>query len=203
MSPVRQISFNFDFEKFLNLMIYIASKVDNLDVLKAMKFLYLIDRHHLVREGRPITGDVYYRLDWGPVPSLSYDLLKQMDDDNPSSTRDLPDSTRLRECLNLDKNTRHTTYRSKVDADLEYFSETERDSIEAVIAQYRDIDSVSLMNLTHQHVAHQKTPHRCKIDFRLFFEDDPGASRDAYEILELEPENRDFAAGLTDNGCSF
>ena len=197
------ISFNFDFDKFLNLVVYLASKVDNFDVLKAMKLIYLIDRHHLVREGRPITGDLYYRLDLGPVPSISYDLIKQMDFDNPATDQGLPDTTKLLESLDIDRSLKYPIYRNKIDADLEYFSEIELTSIKSIISKFGQFDSISLMNLTHKHAAHIKTPNRSRIDFRLFFEDEQGASKDAFEIMEMEQENQEFVAGLSNDRYSY
>lgn len=44
------------------------------DILKA---LFLADKSHLNKYGRPITFDNYFAMKDGPVPSLSYDLLKE------------------------------------------------------------------------------------------------------------------------------
>lgn len=41
-----------------------------------VKTLFLADRAHLNEWGRPVTFDNYYAMKHGPVPSLSYDLLK-------------------------------------------------------------------------------------------------------------------------------
>ena len=41
-----------------------------------VKSLFLADRAHLNNWGRPITFDNYFAMKHGPVPSLSYDLLK-------------------------------------------------------------------------------------------------------------------------------
>ena len=48
--------------------------VTQYDVLKS---LFLADRSHLNRFGRPITFDNYVAMRAGPVPSLAYDLLKE------------------------------------------------------------------------------------------------------------------------------
>lgn len=44
------------------------------DIVKA---IFLADRAHLNRFGRPITYDNYVAMKFGPVPSLVYDLLKE------------------------------------------------------------------------------------------------------------------------------
>ncbi|MGL4962895.1 MAG: Panacea domain-containing protein [Inquilinus sp.] len=41
------------------------------------KSLFLADRNHLNKYGRPITYDNYVAMEHGPVPSFSYDLLRE------------------------------------------------------------------------------------------------------------------------------
>jgi uncharacterized phage-associated protein len=41
-----------------------------------VKTLFLADREHLNRYGRPITFDNYTAMTHGPVPSLAYDMIK-------------------------------------------------------------------------------------------------------------------------------
>ena len=44
--------------------------------LVLLKLLYLADRAALTQMGQPITFDHYVSMDYGPVPSTTYDLLK-------------------------------------------------------------------------------------------------------------------------------
>lgn len=46
------------------------------DIHKCNKILYFADNEHLSKYGRSITGDAYVRMDFGPVPTCIYDLLK-------------------------------------------------------------------------------------------------------------------------------
>ncbi|MCU4182674.1 Panacea domain-containing protein [Bosea sp. BH3] len=41
-----------------------------------VKTLFLADKAHLNKFGRPVTFDMYYAMKHGPVPSTSYDVLK-------------------------------------------------------------------------------------------------------------------------------
>ena len=50
------------------------SAVTQYDILKS---LFIADRSHLNKYGRPITFDNYVAMKAGPVPSLAYDLLKE------------------------------------------------------------------------------------------------------------------------------
>ena len=42
-----------------------------------VKSLFLADKAHLNRYGRPITFDNYFAMKDGPVPNLAYNLLKR------------------------------------------------------------------------------------------------------------------------------
>ncbi|NCC05824.1 MAG: DUF4065 domain-containing protein [Proteobacteria bacterium] len=41
-----------------------------------MKGLYNSDKAHLHKYGRPVTGDIYVKMSYGPVPSLVCDTLR-------------------------------------------------------------------------------------------------------------------------------
>lgn len=41
-----------------------------------MKVLYWADKYHLSHYGRTISGDTYYKLEDGPVPTQTYDRIK-------------------------------------------------------------------------------------------------------------------------------
>jgi len=51
-------------------------KLSNTDFITVFKTLFLADKHHLATYGTPILGDWYAKLPWGPVPSLTYDVLE-------------------------------------------------------------------------------------------------------------------------------
>ena len=71
------IRFDFDPRKSAQAMAYLVSKMQGqkTDKVKLIKLLYLSDREHFLEEGRPITGDDQYAMPFGPVPTLSLDLL--------------------------------------------------------------------------------------------------------------------------------
>lgn len=49
----------FNSEKSLQAVLYIANRVERKDFHKIFKVLYFADREHLIKYGRPITGDTY------------------------------------------------------------------------------------------------------------------------------------------------
>jgi Protein of unknown function (DUF4065) len=74
------IRFQFNEDKAINSCLYILSKIGKTDFHKVFKILYFAERKHLSEYGRPITGDIFYAMRFGPVPSAIYDILKAIRD---------------------------------------------------------------------------------------------------------------------------
>lgn len=55
-----------------------------------VKSFFLADRSHLNRYGRPITFDNYYAMKHGPVPTFTYNLLKEQDREVAEAGGQLP-----------------------------------------------------------------------------------------------------------------
>lgn len=179
MNPVK---FKYSLEKFQALMQYLSDSVDGLDKLKSVKLLYLIDRVVLLRTGRPILGDTYICMDYGPVPSKSYDHLKKIESgDDEGYTLGTEDSAG-----------KYPVYRAKAPADLDIFAQSELVCIKEVLAQYGELSGLELSKLTHSHKAWTESDKNCAIDYCLFFADQPNANRDAFEAMLFEQEDRDF-----------
>lgn len=62
-------------------------RISQFDILKT---LFLADRSHLNKFGRPITFDEYVAMPDGPVPSLAYDILKDAIEANNEAEIDRP-----------------------------------------------------------------------------------------------------------------
>ena len=63
-------------EKIRETILYIASRVSNPTLHTIFKIMYFADKQHLGDYGRFITGDTYIAMEYGPVPSLAYDMTK-------------------------------------------------------------------------------------------------------------------------------
>lgn len=60
----------------LELVLYVAKRLPRPSFHSISKVLYFADREHLSRYGSLMTGDTYYAMRHGPVPSAIYNLLK-------------------------------------------------------------------------------------------------------------------------------
>ncbi len=62
---------------------YIAERQARPTLHSVFKVLYDAEKRHLAEYLQPIVGDRYVAMDFGPVPSHVYDLLKQLRDPSP------------------------------------------------------------------------------------------------------------------------
>lgn len=65
-----------DVSRIQEAILHLVTQKPRLTQYGIVKALFLADRSHLNRYGRPITFDNYIALEHGPVPSLAYDALK-------------------------------------------------------------------------------------------------------------------------------
>jgi uncharacterized phage-associated protein len=71
------VIFPFSHRKTTQVLNFFARKSGGeINKLKALKLVYFADRYHLRRYGRPITGDEYLAMPYGPVASGAKDLTE-------------------------------------------------------------------------------------------------------------------------------
>lgn len=73
----------FNPKKSINALLYILQQENgSCDTHKLCKILFFADQKHMSEYGRSITGDTYIAMQFGPVPSKTYDLLKAVRGDS-------------------------------------------------------------------------------------------------------------------------
>ncbi|MFA5925766.1 MAG: Panacea domain-containing protein [Parcubacteria group bacterium] len=134
----------FDDRKATQLLNYLAQKEGGkINFLKSMKLVYLIDKFHLRKYGKTITGDLYYAMSKGPVASNTKDICKYiLRDDMDYGKNDYYDKY-------IKKGRVKFTLQSIQQPDLEYFSEVEIESIDAVYEQFKGFSGFKLVDITH------------------------------------------------------
>lgn len=191
----RRIGFKFNVEKLINALAFFAGEVTDLDKLKATKLLYLADKHHLVRYGRPILGDCYCALDAGPIPSRSLDIMNEVIKPFPGSFPTPDRDAFLRKMEITDH--KYPRFRRKAPPNLSVFSASEVDSLKKTLGKYGTMHGQDLVSLTHKDATWRETERNGEIDYRLFFKGERSpARREALELMELSQEDRDFLRGL-------
>lgn len=152
---------------------YLARKKDGkINKMKAIKLVYFADRYHVRKYGRPIVGDVYWAMKYGPVASnalrlanleLEGSLLKYVSEFIGHPKGD----TKLQEII------------SKKEVDLDIFSQTELEAIENIYKEFGDRDQFELAQITHDYPEWakfksdiiDKGKKRVRMDYVDFFKD--------------------------------
>src|ERR1700722_8229553 len=138
--------------------------------MKAIKLIWLSDRLHLRTYGRMITGDSYFALPYGPVPSSTRDILEK------SSFLSEEEAEYSSQFLVTGSG---KSYSSKGDPNMRVFSETDISVLEDVINAYGKYDQFELSDLSHEFpewkkwekALKQKMGTRFNIDVEDFFKD--------------------------------
>lgn len=136
-----EIYFNFNKEKSLETVLYLINRLEKATLHSIFKLMYFADTLHLARYGRFITGDSYVAMEYGPVPSATYDMSK-----NPP----------------MDFSVQGYHLFAKRDAQLECFSESDLICLNHILAQYGSKSFGELTDASHDE-AWQATPDNTRI----------------------------------------
>lgn len=131
------------YKKATQALNFFALKKDGkINKMKAIKLIYLADRLHLRKYGRPIMGDMYWAMKLGPVGSRTKRVAEL----------DMPE-----EILSYSKkyiqpcDDKKQSFISLKPADLDLFSKTDMECLESVYKMFGDKDQFELADLTHQY----------------------------------------------------
>jgi uncharacterized phage-associated protein len=135
------MSFPFSHRKTTQALNFFARQAGGeLNKLKALKLVYFADRYHLRRFGRPITGDEYLAMPYGPVASSAKDLAEMGDF--------LSDDERTYGAQYLAR-VDHHTYRSTADVAEKTLSESDRLALAWAWDKFGHMDRYALADFTH------------------------------------------------------
>ena len=160
------LRFRFNVEKFVNAVAYLSKNCPDSTKLSICKHLYFADKEHLLRYGRPIVGDQYYKLPHGPVPSHGLDMLR--------GKASAPELALLDKYVSVEGN----AIRPKRDPDRKVFSKTDIEILDWVIGKYGNWPPSALRNESHRHAAWNDSQDSSPIGYELFFDNCP-SSEDA------------------------
>lgn len=140
--------FSFDEEKAVNVVLFILQKLGKVSRHQLAKILYYADQKHLVQYGRPILGDTYIRMDYGPVPSAVYDGIKAVN--SPFGYELFKDSIKTSgKALILPKRA----------PEMDILSESEVKCIGESIDENKDLDFHQLIRKSHSSAWNSASPN--------------------------------------------
>lgn len=174
-------------KKIIQALAYIAYQQPDHKVnsMKAYKLLWLADRYHLRHTGRTITGDVFYALPHGVVPSDAKNVVENQ------QTHILNDEEYRNRYI---QRVGRYSYKAVTEPDLMVFSDSDQEAIDKILQCYGHMDQYQLERLSHdfpEWMAYKdlleadNTPKAYKIDLDYFFCD---AEKDKSGLFVDDPE---------------
>lgn len=188
------MAFPFSHRKTTQALNYFARMSDGeINKLKALKLVYFADRYHLRRYGRPITGDEYLAMPYGPVASGAKDLAEMGDF--------LSDDERAYGAQFLAPVDRYS-YRSTAEVAAKALSESDLLALDWAWKTFGALDRYKLADYTHRYpewkrheaALEGKRETRVPMCYRDFL-DDPGPDTELCHPLSAE-DRAALAAGI-------
>jgi uncharacterized phage-associated protein len=182
------LTFEFSLQKLVHAIAYFSeSGVPDLTKLKVAKLIYFADKQHLLEHGQPIIGDVYFCMDYGPVPSLSLNEMSLAITGPEVQLAANNDGNLFNSVLNVKGKTfyrKYAVFEAKQNAyDCRVFSESEIAALRYTANVYGQKSAGELVNITHSEPTWiipnigRSPGSRASITYDLFFEGATEASR--------------------------
>jgi uncharacterized phage-associated protein len=134
---------HFDRDKALEVIVFIAQNLPKATLHSISKMLYLSDKYHLQDYGRLICGDKYIAMEYGPVPSAVYNMMKVAD---RRASIDVDWDEIIQEAISITKGREVVTKRA---CNLDLLSESELECLQQAIAENGQKTFGQLTDLTH------------------------------------------------------
>lgn len=132
------------YKKATQALNFFAVKKDGrINKMKAIKLIFLADKLHLRKYGRPIIGDSYLAMKFGPVGSQTKNVAELSD----RLPKEISSYARKYIKPTLDKQ----TFTSINVADLDIFSKTDIECLTLVNEEFSDKDQFELAEITHKY----------------------------------------------------
>lgn len=176
----QRIKFPIRPEKIVETMLYLTHKGIELSQYKTVKLLYLADREHFRRFGRPISFDRYVAMDYGPVASVARKIF-QGESVRGINLGDLP--------FEINKIGKYFFIENpKKDIQRSLFSKSDLLVLDEIVEQYGRSEFGELYKLTHKHFAYTRAwDNRNTNADPMFFEDFLDETADKEDrVQELE-----------------
>lgn len=186
LARMYNLTFEFNLEKLVQAIAYFSKAgIRDLTKLKVAKLLYFADKMHLLEHGQPIIGDVYWCMDYGPVPSFALNEMSGAIGRPEIEPTGDSDATRFAQVLNVRRLFHfHPRFEVRDGAyDSSVFSESELATLRYTANVYGPKSAKELVDLTHSEptwiIANEGRPSgsRAPITYDLFFHGAPESSQ--------------------------
>lgn len=149
------IRFNFDCEKAIDAIEYIAQLRPGVTQYYIGKILFFADREHILDYGRPITGDRYVAMEHGPVPSAVRNLLR-LDGDYPD---EIVDKLEARVFIENKGNRQHVFAKNGAEPS-KRLSGSDKEYLRGSVEKYAHLSFTELREISHEDPAYAEAWER-------------------------------------------
>ena len=177
---------------------YFSRKKDGqINKMKAIKLIYLADRFHLRKYGRPIVGDVYWAMKLGPIGSKTLNVANLSE-----NNLDRNSLKYAKEFISHPKDdAKKEEIISRKEVDLDVFSQTDIEALETIYKEFGDKDQFELAKkITHRYPEWSKFEEdigkgkpRVRMDYIDFFSN---PKHDPSGIFTVPAEHLDMAKNI-------
>jgi uncharacterized phage-associated protein len=191
---------SFNYKKAVQSLNFLSHKEGGkTNKMKAIKLVWLADRLHLRRHGRTITGDIYFALKHGPVPSTTRDILEE----NPFGL----DEDEFNYASEFIKVTDKYNFTSQSELDDKVFSATDIKALEDIFKTYGKYDHFELRDISHQFPEWKKYESalnsRVSSRFPMLFEDFFEDADPRFDKLQIDPEIKSVSKEIFQENGEF
>lgn len=173
----------FDYKKATQAINYLTKKEGGrIGKLKLIKLVYLADRYHLRRYGRPMVNDTYFAMPLGPVGSSAKDIAE--------FSGYLDERERKYAETYLGRGAPDNSVVSIADVDLEVFSKSELEALDFAYNEFGKLSASSLVDVTHRYpewsrfkgALESKETTRKQMSYSDFFSDPDNGLDDKFAL---------------------
>jgi len=158
--------FHISHRKALEALVWLASNKSTINIYHIAKVLFYADKIHLNRFGRPIIGDTYYKLPYGPVPLTVMNMVYQKTEFfSPRQLEGFNASIRVIK-------EQYVSITAKREPDLNYFSKSDLKALGESLKKYGSASFDELFRMTNNEQCYIETEDQQPIDYALFLDRD-------------------------------
>ena len=190
MSVEQPLRYRFSLEKFLAVLSCLIQECGPMTKLKIVKLMYFLDRRHFNLHGRPVLGDRYLRMEYGPMPTLAKDLIDLIEEKPPFKVKPVAEGKILAKYFKVRRSGTYPSIELVKTPSPEVLSESEVEALNWVVKNFGRRSPSTLVDITHQHAAWKETKSMAEMDYRLFPKGDPEAVENIAEIAAIEQEEK-------------
>jgi uncharacterized phage-associated protein len=136
--------FKLNEEKYKNVILYLSKNTRQGNVWgkkKMYKLLYFVDFDFFEKYERPITGEIYHKLQMGPAPSYFDVMAEELKNNGLLSVGRGKSGPGYNDAY---------VYKALKDPDLSVFSQEELKMLKRIVTKYGDLTGTQLETITHK-----------------------------------------------------